>query len=126
MPLSSLISKFIIKSEAVVRLSEIEPTPGGGFDLSDVVLPTPDATTRSGHALRPPLYDRFIVVPETRVRLDEVDASDCDDYESREAALPETHSLLRKLDKLQYLIHAEKRHSLLIVFQGLDASGKDG
>jgi PPK2 family polyphosphate:nucleotide phosphotransferase len=30
------------------------------------------------------------------------------------------------MDSLQCLMHAEKKHSLLIVLQGLDASGKDG
>ena len=33
---------------------------------------------------------------------------------------------MRKLDRLQYQMHAEKKHSLLIVLQGMDACGKDG
>ena len=28
--------------------------------------------------------------------------------------------------QLQYLMHAERKHSLLVVLQGLDAAGKDG
>src|SRR5687767_6053464 len=34
--------------------------------------------------------------------------------------------LLVELDGLQNLLYAEKKHSILIVLQGLDASGKDG
>ena len=34
--------------------------------------------------------------------------------------------LLEKLADLQYLMQAEGKHSLLIVLQGMDASGKDG
>lgn len=34
--------------------------------------------------------------------------------------------LLGELDDLQNLLYAEKKHSILIVLQGLDASGKDG
>jgi len=33
---------------------------------------------------------------------------------------------LTRLRELQHLLYADKRHSLLIVLQGLDASGKDG
>lgn len=35
-------------------------------------------------------------------------------------------SLLQELDELQNLLFAEGKHSLLVVLQGLDASGKDG
>ncbi|MES1222397.1 MAG: polyphosphate kinase [Bacteroidota bacterium] len=34
--------------------------------------------------------------------------------------------ILGELDDLQNLLYAESKHSLLIVIQGLDASGKDG
>ena len=34
--------------------------------------------------------------------------------------------LMAELDELQNLLFAEKKHSILIVLQGLDASGKDG
>lgn len=34
--------------------------------------------------------------------------------------------ILEDLDKLQNLLYAENKHSLLIVIQGMDASGKDG
>jgi len=34
--------------------------------------------------------------------------------------------ILRDLDKLQNLMYAENKHSILIVVQGMDASGKDG
>ncbi len=35
-------------------------------------------------------------------------------------------STLKEIGSLQYKMYAERKHSLLIVFQGLDASGKDG
>ncbi len=37
-----------------------------------------------------------------------------------------TLSLLQELDELQNLLYAEAKHSLLVVIQGMDASGKDG
>ena len=35
-------------------------------------------------------------------------------------------AILEELDELQNLLYAESRHSILIVIQGMDASGKDG
>lgn len=37
-----------------------------------------------------------------------------------------TKLMLKEIGELQYKMYAEQKHSLLIVFQGLDASGKDG
>jgi len=38
----------------------------------------------------------------------------------------ETKAILKRIGELQYQMYAERKASLLIVFQGLDASGKDG
>lgn len=38
----------------------------------------------------------------------------------------ETELLYKKLTKLQHLLYAEQKHSVLVVLQGMDASGKDG
>lgn len=38
----------------------------------------------------------------------------------------EREDLLNRLEKLQNLLVAESKHSLLVVLQGMDASGKDG
>lgn len=38
----------------------------------------------------------------------------------------ETKSILKRIGELQYQMMAQAKYSLLIVFQGLDASGKDG
>jgi polyphosphate kinase 2 (PPK2 family) len=37
-----------------------------------------------------------------------------------------TSDILNKLDDLQNLLFAEGKHSVLVVIQGMDASGKDG
>lgn len=65
------------------------------------------------------------VDPASSFRLCGVDPNWHSSCESAEAA-SKTQFLLRRLDELQYLMFAERKHSLLIVFQGLDASGKDG
>ena len=38
----------------------------------------------------------------------------------------ETQKIVSRIADLQKIMQAEKKHSLLIVFQGMDASGKDG
>jgi len=38
----------------------------------------------------------------------------------------ETIALLKELDELQNVLYAESKHSVLVIFQGMDASGKDG
>ena len=38
----------------------------------------------------------------------------------------ETTALLMELDELQNVLYAESKHSVLVILQGMDASGKDG
>lgn len=38
----------------------------------------------------------------------------------------DTAKLVEELNELQNLLYAERKHAVLIIFQGLDASGKDG
>jgi PPK2 family polyphosphate:nucleotide phosphotransferase len=44
----------------------------------------------------------------------------------KEEIKKELPKILQDLDKLQNLLYAESKHSLLIIIQGMDASGKDG
>ena len=44
----------------------------------------------------------------------------------KKPAKEETEKLLKQLDELQNLLYAESKHSILVILQGMDASGKDG
>ncbi|MCS6935659.1 MAG: polyphosphate kinase [Chitinophagales bacterium] len=44
----------------------------------------------------------------------------------KEEVKKKTQKLLYRLEELQNLLYAEGKHALLVVLQGLDASGKDG
>ncbi|MBG9376280.1 polyphosphate kinase [Panacibacter sp. DH6] len=44
----------------------------------------------------------------------------------KEKTKAKTATMLAALDELQNLLYAESKHSVLIVIQGMDASGKDG
>ena len=69
---------------------------------------------------------RFIVKPGARVRLGKLDPAFKDQHESPERAAPEIQKHVERMAKLQYLLYADGRQSLLVVLQALDAGGKDG
>ncbi len=70
--------------------------------------------------------NKLIVKPGTKVKLKDFDPDSHGKHESHKKAMPEIEKHLEKMDKLQYLMYSENKHSLLIVLQGLDAAGKDG
>jgi len=70
--------------------------------------------------------DQFLVHPGHAPRLDDIDP----DFKGDHATQSEAEQLMaryhERLAELQPMLAAQKRHALLIVLQGLDASGKDG
>lgn len=72
------------------------------------------------------LCSKLRVVPGKAVHLDHWDPRDTMGFEKGEAGAAALADNLARLDELQYLMYAEHRHALLVVLQGMDASGKDG
>ena len=66
------------------------------------------------------------VAPGTKPHLAKRDPSDELGLENKEHALARLDELRAKIEMLQQRLYAESRHSVLLVLQGLDASGKDG
>jgi PPK2 family polyphosphate:nucleotide phosphotransferase len=69
---------------------------------------------------------KFMTGPQSKVRLDKIDPSYTGKPVSQEKSKAETGRNLERLRKAQYLLYADASQSLLVVLQGLDASGKDG
>ena len=69
---------------------------------------------------------KLIVEPGSKTRLKHFDPGYHGKHESHKSALREIQDHVQKMEKLQYVMYAERKHSLLIVLQGLDAAGKDG
>ncbi len=44
----------------------------------------------------------------------------------KEETKAKTTGIIEKLNELQNLLFAESKHSVLVILQGMDASGKDG
>ncbi|HYL68361.1 MAG TPA: polyphosphate kinase 2 family protein [Candidatus Limnocylindria bacterium] len=66
------------------------------------------------------------VKPGKKVRLSHYDADATFGWQKGRKAKQSLGKAVGKLDALQYLMYAEHKRALLIVFQGLDAAGKDG
>src|SRR5574339_341796 len=45
---------------------------------------------------------------------------------NKEKIKEKTAAILTALDELQNLLYAENKHAVLVIIQGMDASGKDG
>ncbi len=70
--------------------------------------------------------DRYRVSPGAKVTLAEYDPDDTAEYTDKKTARQALKQITRRLHELQYLLYAEDKRGLLIVLQGMDASGKDG
>src|SRR5437667_4312585 len=66
------------------------------------------------------------VAKDSKVRLKDYDPDFIDPYTDRTLAMAELEKLSEELGELQQLLAAAQHHSLLIVLQGMDTSGKDG
>jgi len=69
---------------------------------------------------------KFVVEPDSKVRLAKIDPSYCGKHESHATATPQIEKHVERMAKLQYLLYADGNQSLLVVLQALDAAGKDG
>ncbi|HKF36452.1 MAG TPA: polyphosphate kinase 2 family protein, partial [Ktedonobacteraceae bacterium] len=66
------------------------------------------------------------VAEGSKVRLRDYDPDFVDKHTDRALAAAEIEKLSEELGELQQLLAAAQHHSLLIVLQGMDTSGKDG
>src|ERR1043165_2235443 len=60
-----------------------------------------------------------------KIKLSDIDTRAPHDV-GKDETKKELALILKDLDELQNMLYAEAKHSILIVIQGMDASGKDG
>ncbi len=63
--------------------------------------------------------------PGDKIKLSKIDPDDTGGY-NKEEALQRFSELREKIDQLQEILYAERRRSLLLIFQAMDTGGKDG
>jgi len=72
------------------------------------------------------LRERLEVRPGKKFRLRDCDPDDTAYIDNKETALAAQHKNTCHLEELHDLLYAEQKHAVLIILQGMDASGKDG
>ena len=72
------------------------------------------------------LREMLSVTPGKKFALDQCDPDFCADIKNKEAGIEILQKNQIKLGELQYRLYAENSHALLVILQGMNASGKDG
>jgi PPK2 family polyphosphate:nucleotide phosphotransferase len=67
----------------------------------------------------------YTVSPGAALSLKEYDPGDTGNYSSKEDAVSDLQEDIDRLTKLQDVLYAENRRALLLIFQAMDAAGKD-
>ena len=68
----------------------------------------------------------LMVRPGKKVKLRKYDPDDTLGWEKSHKTNDSIERSLRRVDKAQYLLYANRKTALLVVLQALDAGGKDG
>ena len=68
----------------------------------------------------------LIVKPNLKIDLSKVPTGFTNDYKSKEEAADTLKKNIKKMISLQDRLYAENKYSLLLIFQAMDAAGKDG
>jgi len=68
----------------------------------------------------------FKVKPGSKVNLSKISAKPPDEFESKKEAVKKLNKNIKLMSELQGKLYAQDKYSLLIIFQALDAAGKDG
>lgn len=71
-------------------------------------------------------WDRYIVRPDTAIRLDHIPTDENSLCTDKRQARKLLKQYVRQIDELLGTFAIEEKRSLLVILQGMDASGKDG
>ena len=71
-------------------------------------------------------HDPFIVPPGKKIRLKDYDPGYTGKFHNKDEALVKLQEDVRRLASFQDVLYAQNTHALLIIFQAMDAAGKDG
>jgi PPK2 family polyphosphate:nucleotide phosphotransferase len=71
-------------------------------------------------------HDHFIVPPGKKIQLKDYDPGFTGEFKSKEDALNELRENVAQLAQFQDILYAQDTYALLIIFQAMDAAGKDG
>ena len=70
--------------------------------------------------------DKFLISEGRKLKLKDYDTGFTGDYSGKDEAKLDLTENIKRLDELQEVLYAQNKHALLIIFQAMDAAGKDG
>ncbi len=70
--------------------------------------------------------EKFIVKQSAKLDLSKIKTDDTGDYKSKKDAKEDLKKNIKEMKKLQDKLYADDRYSVLLIFQAMDAAGKDG
>lgn len=71
-------------------------------------------------------HDHFIVPPGKKIKLKDYDPAFTGKFKDKSEATEKLKGDILKLAKLQDILYAQNTYALLVIFQAMDAAGKDG
>jgi polyphosphate kinase 2 (PPK2 family) len=69
--------------------------------------------------------DRFLVKPNTKVRLKDFAPGFTDGFKNKQDAREQLAQGIQQLAKYQDILYAHDQYAVLLIFQAMDAAGKD-
>ena len=72
------------------------------------------------------MLKKFLIEADSKVDLSLLPTNETGKYKSKKEAEGQLKENIKKLQKLQDKLYAENKYSVLIIFQAMDAAGKDG
>ena len=70
--------------------------------------------------------EKFFVTEGKKLNLSKHRTDDTGDYKDKREAVEDLRKNVERLSELQDVLYAQNNHALLIIFQAMDAAGKDG
>jgi len=71
-------------------------------------------------------HNNLIVKPYTKIHLSKISTSDTYGFNSKKEAKVRLKDNIKKMVELQLKLYAQDKYAMLIIFQAMDAAGKDG
>lgn len=71
-------------------------------------------------------HNNLIIPPGKKIAIKDYDPGYTDDFTSKSEAKDKHEKDIERLAALQEVLYAHNRYSLLLIFQAMDAAGKDG
>ena len=72
------------------------------------------------------MINRFLIKPGIKLKLSKYDTSETGEFSSKKDALVRLKENINIMSELQAKLYAQDKYAMLIIFQAMDAAGKDG